>query len=71
MSALVEAFATPELDALDAAIKAKDSVAFKRGYENLTTGCNQCHQATGHAMIVLQMPAADAFPDQAFQPTGR
>jgi hypothetical protein len=66
MSALVEAFATPELDALDTAIKAKDPVAFKRGYENLTTGCNQCHQATGHAMIVMQTPAADAFPDQAF-----
>jgi hypothetical protein len=70
MHDLIAVFATPQLDALATAISTKDDAAFKTAYENLTAGCNQCHQATGHAMVVLQTPAADAFPDQVFQAPG-
>jgi hypothetical protein len=67
MEGLIATFATPQLAALDAAIKAKDEAAFRTAYEGLTTGCNQCHQATGHGMVVLQSPATDPFPDQVFR----
>jgi cytochrome c553 len=70
MERLIEAFATPQLAALDAAIKAKDVAAFRTAYEGLTTGCNQCHQATGHGMVVLQTPATNSFPDQVFRAAG-
>jgi len=70
MKDLDAAFATPQLAALGMAIKAKDPVAFGKAYEALTTGCNQCHQATGHGMVVLQSPATDPFPDQVFQRVG-
>jgi hypothetical protein len=71
MKDLIAVFATPQLAALDAAIKAKDPVAFRTAYEGLTLGCNQCHQAANHGIVVLQTPATDSFPDQVFQATGK
>jgi hypothetical protein len=68
VSDLIATFVTPQLDELAAAIKAKDPAAFKTAYEGLTTGCNQCHQATGHAFVVLQTPGSDGYPDQVFRP---
>ena len=58
------------LDALDAAIKAKDSAGFTKAYADLTTACNACHQSAAHAMIVIQVPnvSGTAFPDQDFNP---
>jgi hypothetical protein len=60
----------PPLDALDAAIKAKDAAAFAKAYADLTAGCNACHQSAGHAMVVIQVPTVSgtAFPDQDFRP---
>jgi hypothetical protein len=66
MKELIAAFATPQLAAVDAAIKAKDAVAFAAAYDGLTTGCNQCHAATGHGLVVLRTPTAASFPDQVF-----
>jgi hypothetical protein len=65
---LIAAFATPQLAELESAIKAKDEAAFAAAYEALTTGCNQCHTATGHAMVVIQTPGSNPFPDQVFSP---
>ncbi|HZK91004.1 MAG TPA: hypothetical protein VFC56_12730 [Stellaceae bacterium] len=58
------------MDALDAAIKAKDAAAFTKGYADLTTACNACHQSADHPMIVIQVPTVSgaAFPDQDFRP---
>jgi hypothetical protein len=67
MRDMIAAFAKPQLEALAIAISKKDETAFKTAYENLTLGCNQCHESTGNAMVVLRTPAADAFPDQSFQ----
>jgi mono/diheme cytochrome c family protein len=65
---LIAAFATPPLADLDAAIKAKNETAFATAYRALTTGCNGCHQATGHEMVVIKVPDSDPFPDQDFGP---
>ena len=58
------------LDALGAAVKAKDSGAFTKAYAELTTACNACHLSSDHAMIVIQVPTVSgtAFPDQDFSP---
>jgi hypothetical protein len=68
---LVAAFAAPPLADLQAAIKAKDGKAFEQAFDSLTAGCNGCHQTTRHGLVVLQRPAASAFPDQAFGATAR
>ncbi len=65
---LIAAFATPQLTALDTAIKHKDEAAFQRAYGDLTAGCNGCHQTTGHEMVAIKVPDGNAFPDQDFQP---
>ncbi len=65
---MIQAFATPQLAELEVAIKAKDVKAFNTAYEGLTAGCNGCHRASGHAMVAMQTPASDSFPDQVFDP---
>ena len=67
--AIASTVKTP-LDALAAAVKAKDSTAFTTAYAELTAGCNACHQSAGHPMIVIKVPAesSTAFPDQEFSP---
>jgi hypothetical protein len=65
---LIAAFATPQLADLDTAIKAKNETGFVTAYRSLTTGCNGCHQATGHEMVVIKVPDGDSFPDQDFRP---
>jgi|HubBroStandDraft_6_1064221.scaffolds.fasta_scaffold671874_1 hypothetical protein len=59
------------MDALAAAIGAKDVAGFTRAYADLTTGCNACHQSADHPMIVIQVPSASSFPDQDFRPAGK
>ncbi|HEX4183666.1 MAG TPA: hypothetical protein VHY34_10450 [Caulobacteraceae bacterium] len=66
---LVAAFATPQLSDLDTAIKAKNETGFASAYRALTAGCNGCHRATGHEMVVIRVPDSDPFPDQDFRPT--
>ena len=68
-SAIDAAVAQP-MDAIDAAIKAKDPAAFTKAYADLTASCNDCHQSADHPMIVIQVPnvSGTAFPDQDFRP---
>jgi hypothetical protein len=65
---MIDAFAKQPLADLDTAVKAKDKQAFTKAYGELTDGCNGCHQATDHAMVVIKVPAATAFADQDFNP---
>jgi hypothetical protein len=68
VSDMTDAFTKVPFADLDAAIKAKDETAFVKAYGRLTEGCNYCHQSTGHQIAVIQVPSADAFPDQDFKP---
>jgi hypothetical protein len=65
---LVQSFSAQPLADLDTAIKAKNEAAFVDAYNELTTACNGCHQATGHEMVVIKVPDTDPFPDQDFRP---
>ena len=69
-SKLADLFAagiTPQLDEMDAAIKAKDGKAFDAAYGHLTQACNACHAALEHAYVVVQEPQGSPYADQDFK----
>lgn len=55
------------LDAVAAAIAAKDSAAFAKAYAGLTTGCNSCHDSVKLGFVVIKTPTSDPFGDQDFR----
>jgi hypothetical protein len=63
---LVKAIIEPPLKNLDAAIAAKDLVAFKTAYGTLTAACNSCHTRAQHDFLTIKIPTANPFSDQAF-----
>jgi hypothetical protein len=50
------------------AIGKRDAKAFEQAYDALTTGCNECHEATNHGFNVVQRPATNPYPNQVFAP---
>ena len=68
ISEMIASTVKPPMEALDAAIKAKDSAAYTKAYADLTASCNACHQSAGHPEIVIQVPTVSSFPDQDFRP---
>jgi hypothetical protein len=66
----IAATVSQPIDALDKAIKTKDTAGFTKAYADLTAGCNACHQSAGHAMIAIKAPdvTGTAYPDQDFGP---
>ena len=53
---------------LSQAIKSQDAAKFAAAYDQLTAGCNACHQAAGRGMIAIKKPDASSYPDQDFSP---
>jgi hypothetical protein len=70
IAGMVAANMKDPLDALDAAVKARDAHAFAAAYGQVTQACNTCHQGLEHGEVVIRSPGAAAFPDQDFQPAG-
>jgi len=56
------------LAALDGAIKAKDGARFAKGFSDLTTTCDACHEVAHVGFITVQVPTASPFTDQSFKP---
>jgi hypothetical protein len=52
------------LKEIQQAIVKKNQADFMKGFNGLTISCNQCHQATNHGFIVIQLPKASAFSNQ-------
>ena len=48
------------------AVAAADRVRFERAFDALTDACNRCHRATNFGFNVVQRPATNPFPNQAF-----
>src|SRR6516162_404241 len=65
---LVDAAVTQPLTLLDFAIKLRYRRQFDEAYAGLTSGCNACHATTDHALVVIKVPDASAFPNQEFAP---
>ncbi|MCD0417080.1 hypothetical protein [Rhodopseudomonas sp. BR0M22] len=55
------------LDAISAAIAAKDTRQFARAYDELTAGCNSCHQSAKLGFVSIRRPTANPFSDQEFE----
>ena len=60
--------AQPFVD-LRKAIESKDQVAFSKAYDDLTSACNSCHQATNHGVVVIRTPTESSDSDQNFVET--
>jgi len=58
-------------DELDSAIRAKDAKAFAKGYVDLTTACNSCHQALNHGVVEIQVPNRTSASDLKTSGTSR
>jgi hypothetical protein len=56
------------IGALEKAVEAKDRSAFARAFDELTAGCNGCHQTLDHAYIRIQRPVRFPYGDQAVAP---
>jgi hypothetical protein len=65
---LFEAAVGGPITVLDAAIKLQFHKQFDEAYERLTAGCNACHGTTDHPFVVIKVPDASPFPNQAFEP---
>ena len=63
----VNATADP-IEAIRAAIAAKDGGKFRKGFNDLTAACNACHEHIGRGFIVIQTPTSSPFSDQDFAP---
>jgi hypothetical protein len=56
------------ISAIEKAIEKKDKDTFARAFDQLTAGCNGCHQTLDHAFIVIQRPTASPYGNQNFAP---
>jgi hypothetical protein len=56
----------PPIEEITKAIAQKDKKKFLTSFENLTRSCNACHQASGHAFVVIQTPQTASFGNQKF-----
>jgi hypothetical protein len=59
----------PQMDELDAAIKAKSGPRFDAAFAKVTAGCNNCHEGLEHAFVVIRDPKTSPYADQNL--TGR
>src|SRR5579863_4456856 len=67
LAELVDAALGQPMSAVEAAIKQQDAKKFAVSYDQLTQGCNACHQAVDHPFVVIKTPDASAFPNQEFR----
>ena len=65
---LVKKHVGAPLDALQKAVDGKNSAAFATAFDQLSAGCNTCHQALDHAFIAIARPTALPHSDQVFAP---
>jgi hypothetical protein len=56
----------PAINNLNIAISKKDPATFRSGFSLLTKTCNDCHQATGHPVNVIQVPENLPFSNQVY-----
>jgi hypothetical protein len=63
---LISSVTTTPFEDLHKAIESKDTAAFAKAYDDLTSACNACHQATNHSVVVIRAPTDASLSDQDF-----
>ncbi len=66
IAVLLPRFVTSPLDAVGAAVQAKDKVKFAEAFDGLTAACNGCHAETGNSFIRIRRPAPGLYSNQDF-----
>jgi hypothetical protein len=56
------------LKSLDSAIAARSNAGFSKAFNELTAGCNACHQSVDRGYIAMTAPATSPFTNQSFAP---
>ena len=62
----LEGFLRPAHRVLEASVANEDRGAFEAAFDDLTQGCNACHQAMKHEFIVIQRPTREPVSNQAW-----
>jgi hypothetical protein len=69
VAGLIKGSTMPPIEAMEAAVKAKDAQRFTDAYGQLTAACNACHQSVKLEMIVIQTPKGSGpSANQDFRP---
>jgi len=58
---------TGPLEALGQAVAKQSPADFATAFDELTTGCNGCHEATNFGFNQVQRPSANPYPNQVFE----
>ena len=59
---------TVPLQDLAAAVRAQNRPKFDLAFDELTTACNECHQAENFGFNVIQRPSSNPYANQTFVP---
>jgi len=68
MAGMIAAGIKDPIDAMEAAVKAKDGPKFDAAYAKVTAACNACHVGMEKAFVVIRAPVGTSYPDQDFAP---
>lgn len=68
ISELIPKMTTTPLGELGKAVTAKDTEGFVKAFDDLTSACNGCHQATNFGFNVVGRPTENPYTNQIFQP---
>jgi hypothetical protein len=68
VDATVQSIFAPKIQAMTAALNAKNLPQFNSAYADLTEACNTCHEGLEHPFLVVKVPDGQNFPDQDFRP---
>ena len=66
IASILNKFTALPLNDIGRAIMAKDIIKFRKSFDNLTNGCNACHQAASQGFIVIKRPDTMPFSNQDF-----
>ena len=70
LTSMIPALMDPPIQAVRSAIESKDAVQFGVAFQELTSQCNDCHQATGFGFNVVVEPTTNPFANQDFRIRG-
>jgi len=68
MAPSIKAYTQAGRYALTQSIAHGDGEAFAKSFDELTDGCNRCHQAAKHEFIVIRRPTSASLTNQTWTP---
>lgn len=66
---MIKTILDPRIERVEKAVDARNSAQFATAFDELTNGCNSCHQKAGHPFIRIQRPSEPPVTNQNFAPT--